>query len=292
VSWCGRRLFHLLALSVGLAAAPLAPGWGQGLTGLSGGGGGPLEIRADAGIEWRRAEQVYVARGNAVAARGDLSVRAETLTAHYREAPDGDGTEIYRIEAEGGVKLSSRADTAFGERGVYDLDKAVMVLTGEDLRLETGEQTITASDSLEYWDTRNLAVARGDAVARAPVEGGQRRIAAGILAAYLGEGTGGASEGGGEVNRIEAFENVRIASPQAFARGDKAVYVARSRIATLVGNVKVSRGENQLNGGYAEVNLRTGVSRLLGAPPDSSARARVRGLLRPGDDGLDAPATR
>jgi lipopolysaccharide export system protein LptA len=59
-------------------------------------------------------------------------------------------------------------------------------------------------------------------------------------------------------------------------------------VATLVGDVKISRGENQLNGGYAEVNLNTGVSRLLGAPPDSDAKARVRGLLRPRKDGLDA----
>ena len=252
----------------------------QGISGLTG-GGETLEIEADDGIAWRRQDKVYVARGNATATRGDLTVEAATLRAHYREPDDGGGTEIYRIEAETDVKLSTPRETAHGATGVYDLDQAVMVLRGGDLRLVSGAETITARDSLEYWTERDLAVARGNAVARRTMKGGERRVAAEILAAHL-------RDGNGDLERIEAFENVRVASPTTFARGDKGVYVADDQVATLVGDVKISRGENQLNGGYAEVNLATGVSRLLGAPPNSDARARVRGLLRPREDGLDA----
>jgi lipopolysaccharide export system protein LptA len=272
----------------------------QGFSGLTGSGGGALEIQAEDGIAWRRQEQVYVARGNAVAKRGDLTVRAETLTAHYREAEGGGDTEIYRIVAEGDVELVTPRETATGDRGVYDLDKAVMVLTGRDLRLVTGTEEVTAEDSLEYWEDRNLAVARGNAVARNEMAGGgTRRVSANILTAYFQDAAApddaAADDGNGaaraDLDRIEAFENVQIASPNTFARGDKAVYVTRMQTATLVGDVRISRGENQLNGGYAEVNLETGVSRLLGAPPDSDARARVRGLLKPRADGLNgAPA--
>ena len=281
------RLFALILLAMSFVGA--TTGHGQGLSGLSG-GGSALEITAEDGISWRRDEQVYVARGNALATRDDLAVRADKLTAHYREGSEGGGSEIYRIEADGSVQLSTPSETAHGERGVYDLDKAVMVLTGQNLRLVTGSETITARDSLEYWDDKSLAVARGNAVARNTAEtGGERRISANVLTAYFNR-DGGENGGGQEVRRIEAFENVRVASPNTFARGDRGVYLTRTRVATLVGDVKVSRGENQLNGGYAVVNLETGVSRLLGAPPDSDAKARVRGLIRPGDDGLDAPA--
>lgn len=268
-----------MALAATFAFAPGAA-CSQGISGVTG-GGRTLEIEADDGIAWRRQEQVYVARGNAKATRGDLSVEAATLRAHYRRPATGDGTEIYRIEAETNVKLSTPGETAYGARGIYDLDKGVMVLRGDNLRLATGAETITARDSLEYWTERNLAVARGKAVARRKMDGGERRMAAAILAAHL-------RGGDADVERIEAFENVRIASPTTMARGDKGVYVAADGVATLVGDVKISRGENQLNGGYAEVNLNTGVSRLLGAPPDSDAKARVRGLLRPRKDGLDA----
>jgi len=275
-----RAGFVFLALVLAAAGAE-----GQGLSGLTGGDDGPLRIEADEGIEWRRNEQVYIARGNAVARRESVTVHGETLVAHYRDRAGGDGTEIHRIEAIGDVRIVGDNETAYGDRGVYDVDKAVVVLTGEDLRLVTGEETITAEDSLEYWEARNLAVARGDAVAVR----GDRRVRADVLTAHFqGDGSADAQA----VSRIEAFDNVQIASPQSFARGDKAVYDTRSRVATLVGNVKISRGENQLNGGWAEVNLETGVSRLRGAPPDSETAARVQGLLAPGSgDDMQAPDT-
>lgn len=274
-------------LGAALAALVLAAAGaqGQGLSGLTGGGDGPLRIEADEGIEWRRDEQVYIARGNAVARRESVTVYGDKLVAHYRDQGGGEGTEIHRIEAIGDVRIVGDNETAYGDRGVYDVDKAVVVLTGDDLRLVTGEETITAEDSLEYWEARNLAVARGDAVAVR----GDRRVRADVLTAHFqADGSADAQA----VSRIEAFGDVQIASPRSVARGDKAVYDTRSRVATLVGDVKITRGENQLNGGWAEVNLETGVSRLRGAPPDSDRAARVQGLLAPGSgDDLQAPDT-
>lgn len=282
-----RRL--ALALGVLLAASALgsADGRAQGLGGL-GGGEGSLDIRAEEGIEWRRDTQVYIARGNAQAVRGDLSLRADRLVAHYRESAGGGGsTEIHRVEAVGEVRVETPTETARGDRGVFDLDRDVVVLTGADLRLETGEERITARDSLEYWAARNLAVARGNAVAVR----GERRIRARVMTAHFAAGAGGADTGAaGGVRRIEAFEEVEIASPDSVARADKAVYNTRTRIATLLGAVRLTQGQSQLNGGYAEINLNTGVSRLLGAPPDAEAKRRVRGLIAPGKDDLKAPA--
>ena len=41
----------------------------------------PIVIEAEQGIEWRRDEQVYIATGNAMVARGDISVHADVLKA-------------------------------------------------------------------------------------------------------------------------------------------------------------------------------------------------------------------
>ena len=62
---------------------------------------------------------------------------------------------------------------------------------------------------------------------------------------------------------------------------DSGVYHVEQELAELVGAVKITRGETQLNGEYAEVNLATGVSRLLAAPPGGTADSRVHGLLVP-----------
>jgi lipopolysaccharide export system protein LptA len=301
----------LAALTLGAALA--SPAAAQGLVG--GSGDGPLEINASDGIEWRRDEQVYIARGDATASRGGVTVRGDRLIAHYRRTDgDGDrggdaggsaglstgGTEIYRVEAVGGVRIGDARATTTGDKAVYDLDQQVVVLTGEDLRFETEQETITAEDSLEYWQARNLAVARGDARA----ERDDRVIRAEVLAARFAprgqagedaEGAAGDSRAdadGGvarqqDIERIEAFENVRISTPTEFARGDRGVYDVSSEVATLIGNVRITRGENQLNGGWGQVNLRTGVSRLRGAPPEGGSSSRVRALLQP-DSARDA----
>ena len=46
----------------------------------------------------------------------------------------------------------------------------------------------------------------------------------------------------------------------------------------LVGNVRITRGQNQLAGAKAEVNLKTGISRLL-----SGDAGHVEGLIVPND---------
>jgi lipopolysaccharide export system protein LptA len=261
-------LWSVLAVAASLPQSLAA----QGLGALEG-GDRPLEINADEGIEWRRDDKVYVARGNARAARGNVSVTADVLTAHYRQGAQG-ATEIWRIEAEGDVRLRSERATAFGGSAIYDIDRGVLVLLGENLRLETGQDLITAEDSLEYWEKQRLAVARGEAQAIRD----DQRVRAEVLAAHLLPGR----QGDLELNRVDAYGNVRISTAQEYARGDRGVYYAKDELATLAGDVRITRGENQLNGEYAEVNLASGISRLMPAPPGSETDQRVRGLLVPG----------
>lgn len=254
-----------LALAFTLGMATMGP---AGSTALAQSVGGldlsssdePLEVTAEEGIEWRRDEKVYIARGNARAARGDLSVTADVLTARYREDADGK-IDVFSIEADGNVRLASQDSVVTGDRAVYDVDKAVLLVTGDDLEAQTQKATVTARDSLEYWDRQRVIVARGDAVA---VEG-DRRVEADVLTGYLRQA--GASDGDqGGLYQVEAEGNVLLTTAAEVVRAAKAVYNLEKEIATLTGGVKITRGQNQLNGDYAEVNLKTGVSRLMGNP--------------------------
>src|SRR3546814_13121913 len=84
------------------------------------------------------------------------------LTARYREKPDGT-TEIHVLQADGNVVIETPRERATGERAVYSLDEGSIILTGRNLRFTNAGDTITARDSLEYWQERQVAVARGDA---------------------------------------------------------------------------------------------------------------------------------
>lgn len=301
------------AALLGLLAA--APARAQGID-LS--QGGPVEVTATDGIEWRQQEQVVIARGEARAVRGGVTVDSDRLIARYRqrgatpdaparspaEGPTGNG-EIWRLEAEGNVVVTSATDRAEGDRAVYDMDQAVMVMTGENLRLTNPDNVLTARDSVEYWSQRRMAVARGNAVvvtndgrriradtlvayfaegaapgAVAPGQARARTVAAGAPAAGTpGAGTPGAATPPGQnssLERVEAYGNVEIRTAEEVVRGDRGVYSPSTGMARLLGQVRITRGDNTLTGQEAIVNLQTGVSRLISAPG-----ARVQGLVVP-----------
>lgn len=228
----------------------------------------PLEIVADDGIEWRKEEQTYIARGNARAKQGDVSVHADVLTAYYRDAKGG-GTQIWRIDADRNVRIVSPTQKSYGDKAVYDVAQGIMVLTGK-VSMVTQTDRITARDSLEYWEKRGLAVARGNAIASR----GENRLRADILTAHFKAGKDGKTR----MTRIDAFDNVLVSSPNEIATGKQGVYNVTTGIAILSGSVKVTRGKNQLRGAYAEINLNTGVSRLYG-----SGKQQVKGYFAPDD---------
>jgi lipopolysaccharide export system protein LptA len=264
--WARIIAVAMAALGLGPAVLPPTPAHAQGI-GLPGQNRDtPIEIHADEGIEWQQDAKAYIARGNARATQGKVTLHAATLIAYYQDSPRG-GTEIWRIDALKDVRIVSAEQTAYGDKGVYDVAKGVMVLTG-NTRLVTPTDRITARDSLEYWEARALVVARGNAVATR----GDRTLRADTLTAHFFKGKDNKSK----INIIRAFDNVIITSPKEVVRARRGVYNLATGIAVLTGSVKITRGEDQLNGDKAEVNLKTGVSRMLSSGPQ-----RVRGLFKP-----------
>lgn len=261
----------LLGLAITFCfVAALAKGSAQAQSVGLGSAEGPMEITADQGIEWRRDQKVYIARGNARAARGEVTVLADELRALYRGE---DNSDIYRVLAIGNVRIFTPRESIVGDRAVYDLDQAHVIITGSDLVLKTEGDTITADESLEYFEAEQRAVARGNAT----IVREDRRVAADLMEAYFAEDEN--ADDDLVLSRVDATGDVRISTPKDYARGDSAVYYADREVATLEGDVRITSGENQLNGGYAEVDLKSGVSRMLGGPPGSGTR--VRGLLLP-----------
>lgn len=251
------RLSGCIAVTA-LATALWWPGTGaaQGL--LDSGAGAeaaPVEIEANQGIEWLRDLQRYVARGDARAKRGDFEVRADILTAHYRDDETTDGQQIHRLDADGDVIIESGGELAYGDQAVYHVIDQIVVLVGDDLRFESADAIITAEDSLEFWETDQLAVARGDAT----VITGERRLRADIMTAYILPDANGKKS----VQRIDAIGNVHVSSGEEVILGEEGVYEVDREVATICGQVRITRGENQLNGDCAEVEMKTGRSRLL-----------------------------
>ena len=266
-----RAVRALAAALTMLALAAAAGAWAQGAS-VGASGDQPIEITAAGGIEWDRNNRTYTARGQARAQKGELSVEADTLVAHYREK-EGGGSEIERMEAQGNVRLVSGTATVTGGNADYDVASRTVTVTGGDLKLETETDLVTARDRLEYSDRTHEATATGDV---AVVRDG-RRLEAERVTAKLAAG----ADGKLRLATAEAAGDVRIATEREFVRADRATYDAERQVAVLTGGVKVTQDQNQLNGEYAEVDLKSGVSRLLGAAPGETG-GRVKGLVLPG----------
>ena len=269
-------------MAIAMLAATAAPA--QNL--FSQGGNQPVTIRADNGIEWIRDERKYVARGNATASRDNATIKADLLTAYYREKSTGKGQEIFRVDATGNVRITANEQEAVGDKAVYDIDQAVFVLKGKNLQFRSKQGVLTARDSLEYWEAKRLAVARGNAV----VVRDAQRITADVMTAHIEDPATAKSAkpakpktvtkkgkekdpfGGSRIRQIDAFGNVHVSLRKGIVRGDTAVYEPAKGIATICGSVSITSGKNQLKGKCADVNLKTGIYRLKG---------RATGLVMP-----------
>ena len=291
-----------LALLALVALGPPHGAHGQGIDLTQ---GGPIQITARDGIEWRQADQMVIANGDAKAIRAGATVTAERLIAWYRSksgapapaatglggATTTEGNEVYRMRAENNVHVYTQTDQAWGDQATYDLDQSVLVMTGRGLRLITPTDTLTARDTLEYWSEKHMAVARGDAVI---VTHDGRRVSADTLVAYSIAGGvvppvatktpspapsgDGMAAMAGRLDHVEAFGNVIVRTATDIVTGDRAIYVPDTGIARLGGHVRITRGSNQINGSEAVVNMKTGVATLL-----AGDTGRVTGLVMPNE---------
>jgi lipopolysaccharide export system protein LptA len=275
----------------------------------------PLDVTADESIEVSKDAKEIIARVNAKSVRGNTTITSDVQTAFYRDkkvpdsadpnsktaknapppasatspAPasgDGSGTggsEVWRVTADGNVHIFTPTQNAYGDHADYNIDDAVVVLTGDHLKATTPQDIVTARDTLEYWENKHQAVARGDAVAIQPEK--NHRIQADTLVADFGEN----KQKQMVIQVVHGYDHVVLTTPTDVVTGDRGDYVVETGIVTVTGSVKITRGGNQFDGNYAVVNLNTGISKLLSAPTGKPADRQVRGLFVPTPKKAAAP---
>ena len=227
----------------------------------------PIEVYADNGIEWQQDNEVLIARGNARAVRAGVNVYGDVLRAYYKKEEKGGGSQLTRLDAAGRVRIVSPNESIEGDGAVYDLDKGILVVIGKKVTYRSGEDVITADQQMEYYEREQKAVARGNATA---LHDG-KRLNARLIQALFRKTKNDKTE----VHQVQAFDDVVIVIEEDVVRADKGIYNVPTEMATLTGNVKITRGPNVLTGDVAEINMKTGVSRLL------TNTSRVKGIIVP-----------
>lgn len=120
----------------------------------------PIEIDA-ARIEVRDRDRQAIFSGNVRVDQGNMTLNAATMRVFYEQAGGGN-LAITRLDAEGGVRLTSPSERASARLGIYDvetrqltfvgnvvLNRGESVLRGDRLviNLENGRSTLDGSAS-------------------------------------------------------------------------------------------------------------------------------------------------
>ncbi|MBO7072332.1 MAG: hypothetical protein J6V89_02270, partial [Acetobacter sp.] len=194
--------------------------------------------------------------------------------------PNSGAHEIYRLEADGHVHIFTTTDQAWGDKAVYDIQHAVLVLTGDHLRLTTPQDVLTARDSLEYYTQKHIAIGRGNATITTI---NHRQIRADVFVSYgslnnnntpnTSKSSKNQNKTPNKLDKVTAFGHIWLRTPTEIVTGDRGIYIPDTSQVRVVGNVHITRGPNQIEGGSALVNLKTGTATITGK--------RVSGLVVP-----------
>lgn len=169
-----------LAAAAGAALLGLALAAGSAFLGLalaSGGAGAQTFSDAFAGfgsnerepiqIEARELQvqdksQSAVFSGDVVVTQGDAVLKTQRLVVHYDgSAAGGVNQRISRLEASGRVYISSKDQTATGERATFDMNQQLMVMTGGEVVLSQGPNVVVGNKL-----TVNLKTGKADLEAK------------------------------------------------------------------------------------------------------------------------------
>lgn len=207
-------------------------------------------------------DQKVVARGKVCINYKDIYLEADEVEAYYRQKEvvqdsnsETQGHEIWQLKAKGGLRIIRPQQSVYGDEGIYDLDKDMVRVTGGNLKLISENAEVTAQKSLEFWRKESKGIAEGKALVRTK---DNRTVQADQMVAYFSE----PGEDPLTLLKVVGTGGVTISTGQEVASGQEGLYDHKKEIAILKGQVEIQRGLNSLKGHEAEVNLKTGVSRL------------------------------
>lgn len=119
---------RVLGLGCVVALGLAAPAFAQALRNHN--SNAPVDVEADR-IEVQDRSDRAVFSGNVRVRQGGLALDAARLTVAYAGGPGGgNGVDIQRLDASGGVVVRSASETARGNVAIYDLNRRLITMVG------------------------------------------------------------------------------------------------------------------------------------------------------------------
>lgn len=168
-------------------------------------------------------------------------------------------------------------------KGFFPIMAASALATGVLISVAAPAQVIRNHNSSAPVDFDAGAIELQDKANRVILTGGVTATQAGLTLKASRVTAAYSSNGGIDVNRLDAVGGVNITKDDLRASSDSAIYDLDSSLITLLGNVRLTQGANRLNGGRIVIDLNSGRSTITGGgaavPGTTSRGGRVTGTF-------------
>jgi lipopolysaccharide export system protein LptA len=228
----------------------------------------PVAIEASGQLEWLRDKNMYRADKDVMITQGTTTIKGDTAEAFYD--PVQGSSALTTITVKGNVTIIDKDQTIVASEADYDVIKQILNLRGDTVTITAPNMSVIAHEGVDYYAAERKAVAKG----KAEVKQADQTLRANSITAWFTEGN--------KIDRAEARGNVVIVrkTPQGddIAQADQGDYSPGKDSAVLRGNVKLTQGDNHMQGDVATINLKTGYSTLK----NTGSTGRVRAIFVPG----------
>lgn len=203
----------------------------------------------------------------------DQETNILTLTTNVQAVMD-DGNSVKTIEAF----YNFKKDFGWGNENItingnwgdikaegFEYYKAdnVLVLKGNHT-VTTKDGVLIAEQETKYFQNENKTVSVGNV----KLKKDNNILYADKVIAYFKDKT--------DLERVEAFDNVKVYTPKGTAKGNKGFYNPEKAIVELIDNVQLEQNGNIIKGQKAETNLTTSISTIYG---DKKKGGRITGTF-------------
>ena len=185
----------------------------------------------------------------------------------YAETREQKRTNKVAVVKQGENVLKANKITAYLDK--TDKKNLQKVIATGNVAVQTPQEKIVGAEGI-YEPVRGKVEMYGSAQSPVQIEQGENTLHAQKVEAFLDKG------GKHDLQYAVATGEVEIITPKGSAWGDKGIYNPQEHKVELFENVRIEQNNNFIAGAYAETDLETSVSKIIG---DENTNGRIRGTF-------------
>ncbi len=227
-----------------------------------------LTVEADESLEWFEKEKYYLAKGNVILKKDDITLNGNFVKADY-VFENGENI-LKKIIAKEKVLLIKVDTRATGQNMTYDFKDKIAKISGPFQTFSSKSGYIESKKFIIFDELKNKAEAEGDV----------KIILSNKTIIYADNVKADFEANKKSLKKAIAKGNViienKIKGRKSMA--DLGIYNSDNEIIQLSGNVVIINQKSKVSGSKGFTNLKTGISNIVGDPKN---KKRVKGTFAP-----------